>query len=301
VRQAASASAERKRDRDFSLMPWLLPAPIRPDVRALGRFARLVDAIAATSRSSVVARQERLRACEAMLEEDYAPVDVPRPGDTDGVLDAVMVDLRASLARSGMTARYARGMLQTVREALQDAEDRSSADGRSAVVHASWADLLAYCNGVASPIGRQMLALCGEDLITCGPPADALCTAMRILKELRDFDGLMDKSDVRLCIPESFMRDASISLHHLQAASARGQTRAVLDRILDGVDAQLATAEALPGLIRSRRLRIYVAVVLCRARKLAATFRRRDPFQEKVELSLWQRTVCLWLGLVRAA
>jgi hypothetical protein len=94
------------------------------------------------------------------------------------------------------------------------------------------------------------------------------------------------------------MRDASISAGHLAAPSARGQTRAVLDRVLDGVDALLGEATTLPSQVQSRRLRLYVSVVLCRARKLAARFRLRDPLQEKVGLSRWQRHGCLLLSLV---
>ena len=94
------------------------------------------------------------------------------------------------------------------------------------------------------------------------------------------------------------MRDASISSGHLNAPAARGQTRAVLDRVLDGVDALLIEAGRLPSLVKSRRLRLYVSVVLCRARKLAARFRLRDPLREKVGLSRWQRHGCLLLSVL---
>ena len=45
---------------------------------------------------------------------------------------------------------------------------------------------LIYCQFAAAPIGRYMLELSGEDLAVCGRPADALCAALRILKQLRD-------------------------------------------------------------------------------------------------------------------
>ena len=278
-----------KVDRDFSLMPWLLPARVRADVRALGRFVRLAESAALSPLASREDRQARLAALLAALGP-------PADGEPPTLLPdeaAAARDLLASIHRHGVSAEHARTILVT----LQRAAAAHPLDGRSAG-SASWADVLDYCRGVAAPVGGHMLALCREDAAACGPPADALCSALRILKELRDGSA---GGGPWLCIPASFMRDASISPGHLAASSARGQTRAVLDRVLDGVDALLAEAERLPSLVADRRLRLYVCVVLCRARKLARRFRLRDPLQEKVGLSRWQRHGCLLLSLAGAA
>jgi phytoene/squalene synthetase len=279
-----------KVDRDFSLMPWLLPAKVRADVRALGRFVRLAESAALSPLASREDRQFRLAALVAALD---APGDAkPPPLLPDDA--AAARGLLASIHRQGISAEHARTILVTLQRAAAAAQP---GNGRSAG-SASWADVLDYCRGVAAPVGRHMLALCHEDAATCGPPADALCSALRILKELRDGNA---GGGPWLCIPASFMRDASISPAHLAASSARGQTRAVLDRVLDGVDALLAEAERLPSLVADRRLRLYVCVVLCRARKLARRFRLRDPLQEKVGLSRWQRHGCLLLSVIGAA
>lgn len=285
-------------DRDFSLMPWLLPAAIRPDVRALGRFVRLAEGVAATPLLSRRERHDRLVALEAMLDASEANVPAVHakaagPGD-----EAVITALRSSLQRHGLAPDGARTILRTLRDSAIAPMASASQSGAEAVVHDTWADVVSYGRGVAAPIGRQMLVLCGEDLTTCGPPADALCIGMRILKELRDCDGQVSRGAL-LCIPASFMRDASITLHHLSAPAARGQTRAVLDRVLDGVDALLVDAASLPPRVTSRRLRIYVSAVLCRARKLAARCRRDDPLQDMVELSAWERRSCVWLNMMR--
>ena len=285
-----------KRDRDFSLMPWLLPASIRPDVRALGRFVRLAEGVAAAPLLSRLERAERLAALEALL---VAPSNGSRTTTVSSGDEAVVAALRDSFVRHGSAPDGALRILRTLQHG-SDAPGAGSCCVRSddVVVHQTWADVLAYCNGVAAPIGRQMLSLSGEDLTRCGPPADALCAGMRILKELRDCEGQVTRGAL-LCIPASFMRDASITIHHLSAPSARGQTRAVLDRVLDGVDALLTDAKALVPRVKSRRLRIYVSAVLCRARKLAARCRHRDPLKEKVELSRWQRGSCVCLSVLR--
>lgn len=283
-----------KVDRDFSLMPWLLPAAVRGDVRALGRFVRLAETAALSPLASRGERQARLA---AMLMALDAPEGARPPALAPG--DAATIEgLRASLSRHGMPARHARTILLTLQRTLALAGAPTGAPtGEGGGGNASWADVLAYCRGVAAPVGRHMLDLCREDAARCGASADALCSALRILKELRD--GTTGGGPW-LCIPASFMRDASISPGHLAAPSARGQTRAVLDRVLDGVEALLAEADRLPTLVQSRRLRLYVCVVLCRARKLAGRFRLRDPLQEKVGLSRWQRHGCLLLSMLRA-
>jgi phytoene/squalene synthetase len=277
-----------KVDRDFSLMPWLLPARVRADVRALARFVRLADTAALSPLASRENRQVRLAALLAALDRPNDGGPPPLLADDAAVIDS----LRASIRRNGVSAEPARTILLTLQRTAADAQ---SPDSRSAG-SACWPDVLAYCRGVAAPVGRHMLALCREDAEACGPAADALCSALRILKELRDGSA---GGGPWLCIPASFMRDATISPGHLAAASARGQTRAVLDRVLDGVDALLAEAERLPSLVADRRLRLYVCVVLCRARKLAQRFRLRDPLQEKVGLSRWQRHGCLVLSVLR--
>lgn len=269
-----------KVDRDFSLMPWLLPAPIRGDVRALARFVRLAETVATNPLLSRSERQDRLSVLLSALDTGGVAGAQLSPGDA-GILE----DLRASLSRCRISSVHARSILRTLHQSA----------GTASGGNAAWSDVLAYCRGVAAPVGRQMLDLCGEDAAACGPAADALCAAMRILKELRDGNA---GQGPWLCIPTSFMRDASISAGHLAAPSARGQTRAVLDRVLDGVDALLGEAITLPSQVQSRRLRLYVSVVLCRARKLAARFRLRDPLQEKVGLNRWQRHGCLLLSLV---
>lgn len=279
-----------KVDRDFSLMPWLLPAKVRADVRALGRFVRLAETAAL---SPFASRGERHARLSALLSALDAPGDVRNPllAPHDA---AVMEGMRASLDRCGISAENARTILLTLQQTTRTG---AAAPGDISASNASWADVLAYCRGVAAPVGRHMLALCHEDAAICGRPADALCSALRILKELRDGNA---GDGGWLCIPASFMRDASISLRHLAAPSARGQTRAVLDRVLDGVDALLDEADRLPSLVTSRRLRLYVMVVLCRARKLAARFRRLDPLQDRVGLSRWQRHGCLLLSVLQA-
>lgn len=276
----AISSSRLGRDADFSLMPELFPADIRAHVQSFGRFVRLADGIADDVALTREQKLARIDALETMLKGGP---------DADWSEEArdVSREMRKSLQESKLKAEHALRVLHAFRSDV------------SGVRIQTWDDLLAYCNLAAAPIGRSMLDLMGEDSAVCGPSNDALCAALRILKRLRDCKDPSVQYK-RLCIPEQFMWDAFITTLHLQAPSAKGQTRAVIDRVLDGVDRLLVEAAPLPGLIKSRGLGLHTGIVLCRARKLAAHFRARDPLNERVQLSAWERTKCEWLCKLKA-
>ena len=268
-------------DPDFSLMPDLFAKPLRPHVHAFGRFVRLAEAVTDNNALARDERQTRLTALEAALS-----------GETAGPLwsaeaEAVAQGLRVSQQETGIPVEHARHILQALR---RDARDH---------ICASWHDLMVYCQFAAAPIGRYMLQLVGEDLARCSGPADALCGGLRILRQLRDCEDPTIRFN-RLCIPRQFLDDAMITPRHLRAPSAKGQTRAVLDRVLDGVDHLLAKAAPLPSLIGDRGLGTHASIVLCRAHRLVACFRRRDPIRERVGLASWQRSLCRWSGTLRS-
>jgi farnesyl-diphosphate farnesyltransferase len=268
------------RDADFSLMPELFPSRVRARIQGFGRFVRLADGIADDVALTRDQRLSRLDALEAMIKGG--------PG-TDWSEEARQVsrEMRDSLRASPLAAEHALHVTQAFRRDV------------SGVRIQTWNDLLVYCGFSAAPIGRYMLDLMGEDPAVCGRSTDALCAALRILKRLRDCKEPSVQYK-RLCIPEKFMWDAAITTLHLQAPSAKGQTRAVIDRVLDGVDRLLIEAAPLPRLIGSRGLSLHTAIVLCRARTLARHFRERDPLNERVELTGWERLKCKWLCKLKA-
>jgi len=268
-------------DADFSLMPGLFPAHLRSHVIDFGRFVRLADGIADTPWLRPAEKTARLEALEAALTS-------PEDADWSEEARQVVSNFRGSLIATGISPEHARHILQAFKRDVSGHQSRT------------WSELMVYCQFAAAPIGRHMLDLLGEDTAVCGRPTDAMCAALRILKRLRDCKD--PSTDLhRLCIPEQFMRDATITNFHLSASKAKGQTRAVIDRTLDGVDRLLREAAPLPKLIQSRGLSMHTAIVLCRARKLARRFRVADPLQGRVGLSGWQRRLCRWSTLLRAA
>jgi phytoene/squalene synthetase len=266
-------------DADFSLMPGLFPPKVRLHVLAFSEFVRLADH---TADSAWLTRQDKIARLDIL---EAALGDEPVAGWSEEA-SRVIHNMRYSLRETHVSSRHPQRIVQAFRRDVMGESKRT------------WQDLLAYCNNAAAPVGRFMLELMHEDQSVCGKPADDLCAALRILRRLRDCRDAADQFN-RLCIPEQFMNDAMVSIDHLKAPSAKGQTRAVIDRVLDGVDRLLSNAEPLPGLIRQRGLRMHTAIVLCRARKLAARFRQEDPLQGRVTLSRWERFRCRWMVLAR--
>ncbi|MBK8175918.1 MAG: squalene/phytoene synthase family protein [Rhodospirillales bacterium] len=266
-------------DPDFSLMPTLFAPDQRAAVRAFGHYVRLAEDIADNPALARVQKLERLEALERRLDDEAAAC-------WSKEAHAAADSLRRALAGHAVSSQHPHHLLQAFR---RDVEGHACA---------TWRDLMAYCQFSAAPIGRLMLELVGEDISRCAAKADALCAALRILKQLRDCE---DRSVAfnRLCIPRQFLDDAMITPAHLRAPSAKGQTRAVLDRVLDGVESLLAEAAPLPRLLRDRGMAIHTAIVLCRARRLVRRFRHHDPLRERVGLAGWQRLICHWIGTVR--
>jgi phytoene/squalene synthetase len=263
-------------DDDFSFVAGVFLPKVRLHVLAFSEFVRLADHIAD---SAALTRQDKLNRLEIL---EAALGDGPVAAWSEEA-SRVIHNMRHSLSETHVSSRHAQRIVQAFLRDVMGEEKKT------------WQDLLAYCDNAAAPVGRYMLELLHEDPSICGTPADDLCASLRILSRLRDPAGQFN----RLCIPTQFMNDAMISIDHLKASSAKGQTRAVIDRVLDGVDRLLRNAEPLPGLIRQRGLRMHTAVVLCRTRTLAVRFREEDPLQEKVTLSRWQRFRCHWTARIR--
>lgn len=267
----------RGTDVDFSLMPWLFPRTVRSFVIAFGRFVRLADGIAG---NAFLSREERVERLLRLQDGLYGDGHV----DWSDEVARIVGDLRHVLETVRLSDDYPRHVLAAFR------------DDAAGARYYSWNDVIAYCRLAAAPIGRYLLDLMGEDLERCGPPADALCCALRILKQLRDCQDV-EMNYNRLCIPGQYLDDAMVTIDHLGAPKAKGQTRAVIDRVLDGVEHLLLLAEPLPALIRARGLAIHTGIVLCRATKLVSACREDDPLQKKVSLSWWPRQRCTIGGL----
>lgn len=262
-------------DPNFAPSFWLLPASRRPHLQAIVRFVQLTHTVTpALPYTAIVARLRTL--ADAL--------DRPVGGLEAGAM-AAMAEVRRTLAETGASPRHLRHLLE--------AREREAGGWRPD----TWSDVLVHCQFVAAPLGRLLLEICSEDQRCSGRVIDALSGAVWMLHALHHLDG-KGPDFPPLCIPRRFLEDAMINDQLSPAGGARGQVRAVLDRVLDGVDRMLLEARLAPRLVAMPGLRWHTATTLCRAGKLATKLRHRDPFHLPVQLCALQRWSCLGMGLM---
>ncbi len=254
-------SGKQAGDENFPVGSWLLSAAHRPHVMAFYHVVRAADDIADHPTLASEEKLQRLDVFEQALlgAEDFL-AELPKAAA-----------LRRSLAATGVTNRHA---LDLIKAFKQDATKLRYAD---------WDDLLDYCAHSASPVGRFLLDLHGEDQ-GLYQLSDPLCAALQILNHLQDCADDLSRLD-RLYLPGDHFTEAGIDPSALNAPASSPGLRAVFDRTLDGTDALLRKAADLPAALASRRLGAETAVILEMARKLSVLLRRQDPIAERVELS----------------
>lgn len=248
-------------DENFPVGSILLPARLRPHIAVFYDFARGADDIAD---DPVLPPKEKLRRLDVVLGVfDGAGLDDPTL--------STAARMRESLAGTGVSDRHCRDLLAAFK---QDAVKNRYGD---------WSELMGYCALSASPVGRYLLDLHGEER-TGYPFSDALCDALQILNHLQDCQR--DYRDLdRVYLPLDWLAESGAEVADLAGAKATPELRRVLDRCLDGVDGLLARARLLPGRLRSRRLAMEAGVILALAERLAKRLRRDDPIAGRVALS----------------
>jgi squalene synthase HpnC len=262
---------------NFPVGSRLLPRELRPTVAAFYRFARAADDIADDPLLTSVVKLELLDALDRALTGDTS--------DHSHAAIARAVELRAVCGERGLSVDHPRHLLIAFRA---DAVNRPCR---------TWSDLLAYCRYSASPVGRFLLKLHGED-DAAYPAADALCNALQILNHIQDCQDDY-RALQRVYVPGQWLEEHGLTARSLLAPRETPELRTVVNRMLDGVDRLNLAAAALPPQIRRRGLRMEAAAILTISRKLAAKLRRNDPFAGRVALSAAAKLGAMAGGVVR--
>ena len=250
-------------DENFPVGSWLLPARLRPHIAAYYAIARTTDDIADNPGLSPGEKLRRLDAFEAAVKGE--PTGEPVPASAER--------MQASLAETGLGFRH---VVDIIAAFKQDATKLRYAD---------WEDLMGYCMLSASPVGRYVLDLHGEDRSTW-KASDPLCNALQVLNHLQDCQDDFRALD-RVYLPEPWLQEAGIGVEALDADRSSDALRSVLDRLLDGVDDLMPMARELPGVVRNRRLSMETAIIVRLADRLSRLLRAGDPLAGRVALSRW--------------
>lgn len=277
-RVVETPSGKGRNDENFPVGSWLIRRDLRPHVHAFYRFAREADDIADNGDLPAAEKVRRLERMGAVLDG--------APGNNDGADDAPSAAaMRQSLRVTGVTAQHCHDVLTAFK---QDATKLRYRD---------WDDLMNYCRYSASPVGRQLLDLHGESRATW-VPSDALCSALQVLNHLQDCAEDYRRLN-RVYLPEPWLNAEGASIDDLRGAVSRPGLRRVIDRLLDGTDALIVTAQALPGAVKSPGLSRECAAIVALATRLAARLRRGDPLAMRVKLSPIDFALATLIGLVR--
>src|SRR5258707_15888345 len=101
-----------------------------------------------------------------------------------------------------------------------------------------------YCRYSASPVGRQPLALHGEDRAAFAP-SDALCSALQVLNHLQDCADDYRQLD-RVSLPGDIPAASGGTIEQLPGPRPPPALRRTLDHLLDRTAALVVTAQARP-------------------------------------------------------
>jgi farnesyl-diphosphate farnesyltransferase len=258
---------------NFPVGSFLIRRDLRPHVHVFYKFARAADDIAD---SAVLSADEKVRRLDRMGE-----ILDGAAGDDSPTATA----MRRSLRETGVTPQHCHDVLRAFR---LDATKLRYED---------WADLMDYCRYSASPVGRQLIDLHGESVASY-PASDALCSALQVLNHLQDCGD--DYRDIdRVYLPRQDLESCGATIPELSGKSLSPAMRNVLDRLLDGTDRLIATAEALPGEIGSFGLSCECAVIVTLAKRLSKLLRAGDPLAARVKLGKGDFAAALGVGLWR--
>ena len=266
-------SGKSRGDENFPVGSFLIRRDLRIHVHAFYRFARNADDIAD---NPALAAAEKVRRLDRMEEV----LDGADPSDSP-----TAAAMRASLVATQMTFQHCRDVLHAFR---LDATKLRYKD---------WDDLMEYCRYSASPVGRQLLDLHGEDRATW-PPSDALCSALQVLNHLQDCADDYHALD-RVYLPREYLSACGSRIQDLDADAATNGMRSTIDRLLDGTDTLIEKARELPPLVKAPGLRRECAVIVNLAERLSRRLRLGDPLARRVKLTKSDFAGALLIGLWR--
>jgi squalene synthase HpnC len=249
------ASGKGATDENFPVASFLIAPRHRAVVMAFYRFARAADDVADSPLAEAGSKLAMLEALRASLE-----------GETDEAPEGV--ELRAALARRGLTPQHAFDLLEAFRRDV------------TKLRYDSWDDLMDYCRYSAAPVGRFVLDVHGESR-DLWPMNDALCAALQVINHLQDCGK--DRREIdRIYIPLDQLHAAGLTVEALDAPVASPQLRGVIVDLTRRTMALLDISRPFAGRIRDVRLALEVGVIQAFADDLCKLLLTRDPLSQEM-------------------
>ena len=261
-------------DENFPVGSSLLPKALRPHVATFYSLARATDDIADNGDLTPDQKLDRLDRFERALTGELT--DDPNLQKSYAVVK--------SSAATGVPVRHSIDLIHAFK---QDAIKLRYDD---------WDDLMGYCILSASPVGRFLLDLHGEDPAKY-PFSDALCNALQVLNHLQDLKDDYRTLD-RVYLPGDWMAQKGVFVADLDADVASPGLRAVIDQCLDACEGLMTDARRLSTQLDNRRLRMEASVIVRLADRLITLLRNGDPIAGRVALTKMDFVICGIRGVI---
>ena len=260
--QIETPSGKDAATENFPVGSWLLPKQLRPHVAAYYNFARAIDDIADNGALAPEVKILRLDAFDKALTVDA--------GAGSPAFEKAR-RLKQTMDATGIPTKHGSDLISAFK---QDAVK---------LRYETWDELIDYCDRSASPVGRFLCDLHGEDSAIY-PLSDALCNALQVINHLQDCgDDYVTLN--RVYLPQEWMRVKNAVTEDLSQKALTPELRQVIDRCLDGTDRLLEIARTFPKAIKHRQLAAEAAVIVSIADALVARLRKQDPLAMRVKLS----------------
>jgi squalene synthase HpnC len=253
----ATPSGKHAGNENFPVGSALIRADLRAHVHAFYRFARMADDIADNPALAPDDKIRRLDLMQAVLLDDG------REDFREGA------NLRRSLGETKVTPQHSCDLLTAFR---MDATKQRYAD---------WGELMTYCRYSASPVGRQLLDLHGEDP-SGWFASDALCNALQVINHLQDCGVDYMEMD-RVYVPLDHMSRHGSDVGQLSSQLSTAGLKKTIGQCLDETEVLMKDARQLPGVLKDFRLRAESATIVRLADRMIGELRRRDPLAERVK------------------
>jgi squalene synthase HpnC len=255
---------------NFSVVSFLLPRHLRQDFCNVYAYCRTADDAA----DEVADRDQSLRMLAAIrreLHDTYAGRSV----------GPIFIALSATIQRHSIPIEPF--------DALLDAFEQDQRVSR----YQTFAQLVAYCQRSADPVGRLVLWMCGYRDPQRQRLSDCTCTALQLANFWQDVRRDLLERD-RIYLPEESMDRFGVSESSLRQQITEGRCDPAVRRLIefetDRTDGLFDQGEALlPTLDRSVRGQIGLFAAGGRAVLQSIRNQNYDTLSQRPSLSKWQK------------